>query len=128
MSVNLCVNGDGRQAHGHGRCKPCYDAGRLAGILSPRRRNDPPTGPGAWAPEWTEDAACAATGNPDAWFPGEHQFALGLMAKKVCAACPVQGDCLKTALSFTVQPDGIWAGLTRKQREQMRREARRAAA
>ena len=76
------------------------------------------------APErWMVDASCAQT-NPDAWFPGSQEEALGRQAKRVCRdVCPVRAECLEFALR-TGQRDGIWAGYSPRSLEKLRREGR----
>lgn len=45
--------------------------------------------------------------------------------KAVCAACPVRDECLDYALERR-QDDGIWGGMTPKERYNLRRRRRRA--
>jgi WhiB family redox-sensing transcriptional regulator len=75
------------------------------------------TGPARWwnpPGAWAERAVCA-TSDPDAWFPGPHDAAA--MARRVCAACPVQAECLAYALD-TGEEHGIWGGLDPAERAQ----------
>lgn len=46
-------------------------------------------------------------------------------AKAICAECPVRPECLDHAMGN--HEEGIWAGLTEKERRNARRRARRAA-
>ena len=47
-------------------------------------------------------------------------------AKRVCATCPVQRECLEFAL-LTRQEFGIWGGTTEPERRLMRKAARAKA-
>jgi hypothetical protein len=42
----------------------------------------------------------------------------GVPAKRICAACPVQADCLAWALA-TREPHGVWGGMSAWQRREM---------
>lgn len=71
---------------------------------------------------WREHAACR---NSDAslFFPsGSTGAAIEQIeaAKAVCAACPVQDDCLRFALE-TDQEDGVWGGRDEIERRRLRR-------
>jgi WhiB family redox-sensing transcriptional regulator len=55
------------------------------------------------------DAACAAC-DPDLFFPDERRDPAIGDAKRVCAGCPVQAECLGYSLA-TRQQHGIWGGL-----------------
>lgn len=46
-------------------------------------------------------------------------------AKRYCAGCPVRTECLSYALANDEQ--GIWAGTTERQRNSMKKNARKAA-
>lgn len=70
--------------------------------------------------EWMGEAACAAPGvDPEWFFPSDPGLA-GNRAKAVCKGCPVQAQCLETALLEPIQ--GIWGGTSESQRVAMRRE------
>jgi WhiB family transcriptional regulator, redox-sensing transcriptional regulator len=75
-------------------------------------------------PAWVEAAICAQT-DPEAFFPEKGESADP--ARRICAVCPVQRDCLEDAL-----PDadrrGVWGGTSEIQRRRLRTERRRAAA
>ena len=96
--------------------------------LGPGRRepvwwwDDYPAGPG----RWVRHAACGTVGGD--WFP---DGAIDLSWERaVCAACPVQQDCLAYALEAGVEY-GIWGGYTATERaellQQHQREPRSAA-
>lgn len=77
---------------------------------------------------WRNLAECRDT-SPDLFFPvGKTGLALEhiAQAKKVCARCAVQHDCLEYSL-MTNQDAGIWGGATEDERRKMRRERRREA-
>lgn len=72
--------------------------------------------------EWRHEAACLSH-DPDYWFPaGETGPAAEQIryAKRVCASCPVQEECLEYAV-VTNQVSGIWGGLTEEERRPVRR-------
>jgi WhiB family redox-sensing transcriptional regulator len=81
------------------------------------------------ATNWRAAGACL-TADPDLFFPisaagpGARQVA---RAKRICASCPVQRQCLGFAMSHD-QVDGIWGGTTPEDRQRDRRRRRRAAA
>jgi WhiB family redox-sensing transcriptional regulator len=75
--------------------------------------------------EWRELAACSGRYD-DLFFPiNEAEKSAVRAAKAVCQTCPVQTDCLSYALE-TGQADGVWGGLTSRERrvERRQREAR----
>lgn len=63
-----------------------------------------------------DDAACAETANPDAFFSYEDWETE--QAREICRRCPVIRDCLTWAL--THKEHGIWAGTTPEQRQALR--------
>ena len=67
--------------------------------------------------EWESWAFCI--GYPRKWFfaePGQGRF-YNRRAKELCAQCPVQRNCLNYAIVHNEQ--GIWGGLTEKERKQL---------
>jgi WhiB family transcriptional regulator, redox-sensing transcriptional regulator len=76
---------------------------------------------------WFEEAACTSA-DPDAWWPTKGGAASGTVAnaKRICRGCPVRTPCLKYALD-TGQKDGIWGGLTVRERRKLKREAAKRA-
>jgi WhiB family transcriptional regulator, redox-sensing transcriptional regulator len=74
--------------------------------------------PGTWA----EQALCAQA-DPDAWFPDKGGNPV--VAKRICAACPVRTQCLDYALSGADTwggiATGIWGGTTPHERALLRR-------
>ncbi len=68
---------------------------------------------------WRADAACLSL--PDTmFFLAGDDFEGMKKAKEVCAACPVQEQCLEFAV-LTNQSLGIWGGTTPNERRQIRR-------
>ena len=68
-------------------------------------------------PNWRDDAACKHAA-PELFFPiGTTGVAIEEIesAKRVCAVCPVQSQCLEFAL-LTRQEFGIWGGTTEEER------------
>lgn len=84
--------------------------------------------------DWRERAACKDSLTPDDWFidAGYHGRRLTSAAlaaavdavKAICAACPSRTACLDFAIAND-QREGIWGGLTERERAVMhRRKAR----
>lgn len=75
--------------------------------------------------DWSKQAACRDA-DPRAFFPRKGDN--GLAAKAICATCPVQGECLETALEWEetegVVPHGVFGGLSGIQREKLIRRRR----
>lgn len=75
---------------------------------------------------WRARAACRDK-HPDLFFPvsdaNPNQAAIQ-QAKDVCDSCPVTGQCLQWALDNRI-PHGIWGGLTKPERDRLRRSRRR---
>lgn len=71
--------------------------------------------------EWRRYANCL-TADPEAFFPEKGQNARE--AKKTCASCLVQSQCLDYAL-HNDEKYGIWGGMTEKERAAMRARRRR---
>ena len=63
-------------------------------------------------PTWTQHAACA--GKPQHWWYPEHGQG-ATKAKRICAGCPVQQQCLDQALAEGEQ-HGVWGGYTLRER------------
>ena len=77
----------------------------------------------ATGPSWRSAAACRSA-DPELFFPlSESGKALEQIAeaKAICADCPVRRQCLEFALR--TRPDGIWGGLTERERQRGRRPA-----
>ncbi|MCX4903560.1 WhiB family transcriptional regulator [Streptomyces sp. NBC_00878] len=76
--------------------------------------------------EWLWSAACAEE-DPELFFPvgttGPAQRDIAA-AKRVCARCPVAGQCLAWALA-TEQTSGVWGGTAEEERAALLRTVRR---
>ena len=92
-------------------------------MIEPKFRHDPRY------TAWIERAACIDE-DPELFFPvGTTGPAVrqAERAKRVCASCPVRGECLRWALD-TCQDAGVWGGLDEEERRVIRRQRRRLAA
>ena len=68
---------------------------------------------------WMDDAACTTT-DPELFFPSEKEgWATAGMAKAICDVCQVAAECLRYALDNEI-PEGIWGGLTARDRAALR--------
>lgn len=66
-------------------------------------------------PVWQQQAACRGRG-VNQWFPDRGESVEP--AKQVCAICPVAEECAEAGRGET---NGIWGGLSGRQRRQQRR-------
>lgn len=76
--------------------------------------------------DWRDDAACRDE-DPELFFPiGTTGIAHEQVnaAKRICARCPVQEECLEFALASN-QDAGIWGGLTEDERRTLKRSRQR---
>ncbi len=103
--------------------------------VTSRPRTSPVRGrgpiPSANSSKLTSDearSALCAQADPEAWHPEKGQG--GQRAKRICNRCPLRsidkggsGRCLAVALADTAL-DGVWSGTTKRERQQMRSEAR----
>lgn len=64
---------------------------------------------------WRMRGACRRC-DPEAFFPAPNE--LPVQALALCAACPVQGECLAWALEVS-EDNGVWGGTTPKERRPM---------
>lgn len=69
--------------------------------------------------DWMTDARCAEV-DPDLWFPEIGSPAPE--AKKICGSCPVAAQCAELAVTNN-ERHGIWAGLSARDRQQLRMRA-----
>ena len=72
--------------------------------------------------EWRALANCKGV-NPAVFFPKAHDPSHARQARKICAACDVQAECLEFAL-VNRECFGIWGGLSERQRRTMRKDRR----
>lgn len=73
--------------------------------------------------QWQDDAICNQVG-PDPWFIERGESARP--AKAICKSCPVRQQCLDYALTERIT-EGIWGGLTARERRELLRDALRLA-
>jgi WhiB family redox-sensing transcriptional regulator len=102
--------------------KQCATAGQAPGLDTLGRRVVPSMVPRPVEPlgDWARDGLCAEV-DLDLWFPGDGSD--GLPAKRICRRCPVRDACLEYAMRNT-ELDGIWGGLSKKQRQKQRTKQR----
>jgi len=67
---------------------------------------------------WISRAACANEPT-DLFFPEDGEGTE--LAKAICGGCPVRAECIGYAVAIP-SLDGIWGGLTERERERLRRE------
>lgn len=70
---------------------------------------------------WDDFANCGDCDEPMVFFPGEDEPEKEEIAKAICGECLVIDECLNSAIE-TNQKKGIWGGMTRKERNKIRRE------
>ena len=72
--------------------------------------------PESWSRDnqWQKDALCKEY-DPSLWFPVFRGRGTGKEAKEICGRCPVKSECLESAIKYD-EEDGIWGGMTRKER------------
>ena len=71
---------------------------------------------------WRESSLCAQT-DPDVFFPPPGGRG-GEPARRICRRCPVQTECLETALAKPQHEDeyGVWGGTSPRERRALRAE------
>jgi WhiB family redox-sensing transcriptional regulator len=73
---------------------------------------------------WRRHGACRGL-DPDMFFPQTDEEAGP--AKAVCAGCGVRERCLDHALGYR-ERDGVWGGMTERERRRIIRQRRRRSA
>lgn len=73
----------------------------------------------AKAADWRDSARCREIGT-DLFYPNDGDRWTALTAKGMCAGCPVRRQCLAHAIK-TGEPEGIWGGMTPRERSALRR-------
>lgn len=68
--------------------------------------------------DWRDSALCAQT-DPDAFYPENGGSTRA--AKRICADCPVQNECLLDALDRG-EEFGVWGGLSRAERRRLKKQ------
>lgn len=66
---------------------------------------------------WESRAVCRDH-DPDMWFPAKSDRLTRQRAQQICRSCPVVIECARHALETGV-PEGIWGGLTAKERSRI---------
>lgn len=74
-----------------------------------------------------EKAECLSE-DPEIFFPRDKNFVAIDAAKSICSRCVEIEKCLENVLSMTVQPIGIWAGLTEQERKASQNQRNRRVA
>lgn len=69
---------------------------------------------------WMDEGLCMQT-DPEIFFPGTGES--GRDAKAVCGKCPVMTECAAYAIARTELTDGIWGGLSARERMRLRNVA-----
>jgi WhiB family transcriptional regulator, redox-sensing transcriptional regulator len=72
---------------------------------------------------WRQHASCRGL-DPDIFYPPSDEEAEE--AKSVCGECPVRQLCLEHALANR-ERDGVWGGLTERERRRIIRQRRKSA-
>lgn len=67
--------------------------------------------------DWRQRAVCREH-DPDMWFPTPGDKPTRRAAVRICRACPVAVECGREAFAIDAA-DGIWGGLTSKQRSNL---------
>ena len=85
-----------------------------------RPSNAPKPPPG----EWANHANCMGL-DPDWFFPERHATAADTaQAKAVCAGCSVRQECADYAMTPPVITNGVWGGMSSKERLRILRQRR----
>ncbi len=79
---------------------------------------------GGQAPAWHRDAACRGQ-DTSVFFRDDRKGQARTAAATWCAGCPVREPCLQVAQAIPEQ-FGVFGGLTARERDQLRRQARQA--
>ena len=73
---------------------------------------------------WRQQARCRGV-DPATFYPVSDEDD-ALEAKEICAECPVREPCLEYAITAR-EKDGIWGGMTARERRRMIRQRRKSA-
>ncbi|MGW1059321.1 WhiB family transcriptional regulator [Micromonospora rubida] len=76
----------------------------------------------AAVPAWHDRANCQGT-DTDEFYP--EKGGSTLTAKRICARCEVQTECLESAVA-TREPYGIWGGMSQNERRALGHKATQA--
>jgi WhiB family redox-sensing transcriptional regulator len=75
------------------------------------------------SPDWRKYARCLGA-DPEVFHPTSEEDADE--AKAICATCPVREPCLEHAI-VAREKQGVWGGLTERERRRLIRRRRRSA-
>ena len=79
----------------------------------------------AMSEAWMARAACR--GSTDLFFAERGDAYAVVRARRICDRCPVWSECLDYAVSDIAPDHGVLAGMTPKERSQLRRDCRTTA-
>ena len=74
---------------------------------------------------WRGQARCRGV-DPQVFHPPEEDESAAGEAKAICDQCPVREPCLEYAISAR-EKDGVWGGMTARERRRLIRTRRRSA-
>lgn len=75
----------------------------------------------AWMDQRAATTVCAQT-DPDLWFPDKGNWTSSRSARALCQTCPLLAACRSWALANPDEArEGIWGGLTERERSAERR-------
>ena len=74
---------------------------------------------------WRDQARCRGV-DPQIFHPSEEDEAAAAVAKDICGLCTVREPCLEYAITSR-EHDGVWGGLTARERRRLIRQRRRTA-
>jgi WhiB family redox-sensing transcriptional regulator len=120
VSPSTSTPQDAYKIRGHWHCTICAGWSSTTGeptSLFPEPEVKPPHASFGFINQpWANQALCAQTDHPEAFFPDKGGSTRE--AKAVCAACFVQAECLDWALT-TNERFGIWGGLSERERRKL---------
>lgn len=109
------IEGCDRTPLSRGLCSAHYQQAWKAGRVADYAKQRAPAG--SLNQEWRSKAACKGM-DPDLFFPGQGESTRE--AKAICAQCPVQVECLETAMT-NHESFGIWGRKSERERRVLRR-------
>ena len=74
---------------------------------------------------WRQYARCLGA-DPEIFYPASDSHEAADAAKAVCMVCPVREPCLEHAITAR-EKQGVWGGLTERERRRLVRQRRRTA-
>ncbi len=73
-----------------------------------------------------EDFNVPCTNDPESWYPNKGESDTVRLALALCRTCPVEPECLASALAND-ERYGVWGGKTARQRRRLRTRQTRAS-